>query len=161
MADEDRWKKLEDIVRRVVREELSTKNSQRNAVRIEGGRWIGISEEQIQTWRVCYPAVDVDLQMREAAAWCVSNPNDAPRSKFSSFLNTWLKKHQDRHAIRSIPNREQPGPGKKLCAYCDQVSTGVVNGISHCRAHGLDAMDCKPIPRMKGVEPKAVAGNDR
>lgn len=156
---EDRWARLEEIVRRVVREELSTKKSQKSGIRIEGGKWVGISSEELQAWKLGYPAVDVEVQLREAAAWCVSNPNDAPRSKYPAFINTWLKRHQDRHAIRSIPTgRETPGPGKKLCAYCDSVATGMVSGTWYCPSHMRDAMDGRPVPHMRGVVAKAVAG---
>src|SRR3990167_503157 len=159
---EDRWAKLEEIVRRVVREEISSLGK-KPKIEFVNGLWTGITEQQMSAWKAAYGAVDIEGELKKAAAWIVSNPHLSPRTQVGRFLNTWFGRTQNTASLRSIPGgkRDEPGPGKKLCAYCDQVSTGLVNGISHCRAHGLDAMDCKPIPRMKGVEPKAVAGNDR
>ena len=159
MGEEDRWKKLEEIVRRVVREEISALKKKPKIELIEGA-WVGITKEQLAAWRKSFPALDLEAELNRAAGWILANEKLAPRD-FGRFIFNWCSKGQNQASLRSIPTRrEDPGPGKKLCAYCDQVSTGLVNGISHCRAHGLDAMDCKPIPRMKGVEPKAVAGRD-
>lgn len=155
---EDRWAKLEEIVRRVVREELSTTRAEKLKVRLEGGKWIGITEEQMQAWRTGYPAVDLDIQLREAAAWCLSNPTDAPRSKYPAFINTWLKRHQDRHAIRSIPTERKTETKFKHCEYCQKVATGNVGGIWCCDDHTRDAMDRKPRAHMWGVQAKPVAG---
>ena len=158
MGEEDRWAKLEEIVRRVVREEISALGK-KTKLGFENGRWTGITEEQMSAWKAAYGAVDVEGELKKAAAWIVSNPQLAPAKLHGRFLNTWLARQQNQSSLRSIPTRQpEQGPGKKLCAYCDQVSTGVVNGLSHCRAHALDAMDEKPVPRMRGVQAKAVAG---
>lgn len=142
---EDRWAKLEEIVRRVVREELSTIQGKRPKLKFEAGKWIGMTSEQLEVWKAAYPAVNVEEQIRLAAAWIVSNPNDAPRSNFSRFLNAWLERHQNRAAIRSIPtDKKLLSTGEILtCSYCDQRATGTVGGMRHCRAHLHDAMDGK------------------
>jgi hypothetical protein len=159
MAEEDRWGKLEEIVRRVVREEIAALGK-KTKLGFENGRWTGVTEEQMSAWKAAYGAVDIEGELKKAAAWIVSNPHLAPRTQLGRFLNTWFAKTQNTASLRSIPGgKVEHGPGKKLCAYCDQVSTGVVNAISHCRAHALDAMDEKPIPRMRGVQAKAVAGD--
>lgn len=162
MAEEDRWIKLEEIVRRVVREELSVlKKKGTTGIKLVNGRWEGITPEIMSSLRETYPAVDIDGELKAAANWCLLNPDRAPRSAWGTYLGTWLKKEQNKVSLRSIPTRQpEPGPGKKLCRYCDQVATGLVNAIWHCRQHGLDAMDEKPAPHMRGVEPKAVAGRD-
>ena len=158
MGEEDRWAKLEEMVRGVVREEISALGKKAK-VEFQNGRWTGVTEEQMNAWKAAYGAVDVEGELKKAAAWIVSNPQLAPAKLHGRFLNTWLARQQNQSSLRSIPTRQpEQGPGKKLCAYCDQVSTGVVNGLSHCRAHALDAMDEKPVPRMRGVQAKAVAG---
>lgn len=162
---EDRWAKLEEIVRRVVREEVSTalKKPAKSKVKFENGKFVGLGLMEIAALEAAYPAVDVQRELKEAAAWILLNPNEAPVSDFGKFLNTWLKKHQDRAAIRAIPTRNDvaPGPGRKLCAYCDAVATANFGGTWACRTHGQDAMDGKPVPMMKiPVMAKPVAGRD-
>ena len=163
----DRWKKLEEIVervvervcRRVVKEEIAVLGK-KPKLGFENGRWTGITEEQMNSWKAAYGAVDIDGELKKAAAWIVSNPLLAPAKQVSRFLNTWLARQQNQSSLRSIPGGKslEAGPGKKLCAYCEQVATGMTSGTWHCRAHGLDAMDGKAVPRMRGVTAKAVAG---
>jgi hypothetical protein len=171
----DKWGKLEEIVRRVFREELASLGRQvvseelekqlslfgkKTKLGFENGRWTGVTEEQMTAWKAAYGAVDIEGELKKAAAWIVSNPHLAPKSQHGRFLNTWLARQQNQSSLRSIPSGKsvEPGPGKKLCAYCDQVATGLVNAIWHCRTHALDAMDEKPRPHMRGVQAKAVAG---
>lgn len=144
---EDRWAKLEEIVRRVVREELSTIQGKKPKLKFEGGKWTGMTSEQLEVWKAAYPAVNVDEQIRLAAAWIVSNPNDAPKSNFARFLNAWLERHQNRAAIRSIPtDKKLLSSGEpRLCHYCDKRATGTVSGIPTCSAHVHDAMDGKRV----------------
>lgn len=161
MADEDRWAKLEEIVRRVVREELSGLGK-KNKVELVNGKWAGITAQLKESWSTAYPGVDIEGELNKAAAWIMSNPTIAPKSQFSRFLLTWFSRTQDRLSIRSIPTRSnpEPGPGKKLCAYCESVATARVGDTWHCPSHGKEAMDGKPRAHMWGVTPKAVAGND-
>jgi hypothetical protein len=161
VSDEGRWAKLEEIVRRVVREEIAGLGKKQQ-IKLVGGKWVGISEEQRASWSEAYGALDLEAELKRAAAWCVSNPHLAPKSQMGRFLNTWFARGQNTASIRSIPSHaERPTViPKKLCAYCERVSTGTVNGISHCDAHSHDAMDRTPRPFMRGVVAKPVAGAD-
>jgi len=161
VADEDRWAKLEEIVRRVVKEELSTWNPQKKKkVEFKNGKWLGLGEIEMEALRAAYPAVSVDAELKNMAAWLLMNPSDAPTSNYGAFINTWLRKHQNQHSLRSIPTKQEEIERRKLCAYCDQAATGSVGGTYACRAHTTDAMDGKPPRRMLGVVAKPVAGGD-
>lgn len=156
---EDRWAKLEEIVRRVVREELSTISPQKKKkVEFKNGRFVGLGEIELAALKAAYPAVDVDKQLKEMAAWIVTNPDDAPASNYGAFINTWLRKHQNQHSLRSVPTHREEIK-RRACAYCSADSTGSVNGIQHCRAHYQDAYEERPR-RMLGVVPKPVSGAD-
>lgn len=151
---EERWARLEEIVRRVIREELSTTKKEKTGIRIEEGRWIGLTPAQKDVWKKAYPAVNVEQELEEMAAWCMSNPNDAPRSKFTAFANTWLKRHQDRHAMRSIPLAK---PTPSLCEYCRAPAVGAFEGRRACNQHWDDAVNrVKPQTFMPGIVAKRV-----
>ena len=146
---EDRWAKLEEIVRRVVREELSTWNpqKQKSKVSFKDGKFTGLGEIEMAALTAAYPGVDVAKQINEMCAWLVMNPEDSPKSNYGAFINRWLTKHQDRHSLRVVPaQREVVVP--KLCAYCESPAVGTVNAIKHCSKHALDAMDEKPRKRI-------------
>lgn len=157
MSDEDRWEKLEKMFRRVIREELSSLKV-KPKLTFDNGRWSGITEEQMNSWKEAYGSVDIEGELKKMAAWVMSNPHVAPKSQWGRFANTWLARSQDRASIRSIPNHAEPTP-KKACAYCPADSTGTVSGILCCAAHVRDALDGKPR-RMLGVVPAPVAGRD-
>lgn len=158
MSDEDRWTKLEHVIRRVLREELA-QIGKKPKIDLVAGKWVGINEEQREAWLAAYGAVDLDSELRRAAAWCVSNPTMAPKSNYGRFLNTWLTRQQNQASLRSIPTERPTETKAKLCAYCANASEGVVNGIQYCGLHSKDAMDMRPR-KMLGVVPRPVAGND-
>lgn len=161
MGDEDRWVKLEEIVRRVVREEVAAAVKGKAKLAFANGKWIGVTEEQLEAWKAAYPAVDVDSELLRAAAWIASNPHVAPKSQYGRFLNTWLARGQNTSSIRSIPTRNDPvpGPGKKLCSYCESVATAKFGSIWACSGHGQDALEGRPVPMMKNpVLAKNVTG---
>lgn len=159
MSEEDRWAKLEEIVRRVVKEEIAAlaKNG-KTKIECVNGRWVGVTEDQMQAWRDAYPAVDIDAELKRMAAWIVSNPMMAPKSQVGRFVNTWLTKSQNQASLRSIPTERRTETPMKLCVYCDAVASGQTNGKWACGAHFQKALDGDPIPRMRGVEAKPVAG---
>jgi len=159
VAEEDRWAKLEEIVRRVVREEVAVLGQkQRTKIGFKNGFFTGLGEIEMAALEATYPAVDVKQEIRNAATWIVMNPTDAPRTNFGAFLNSWLRKHQNQHSLRSIPTQREETK-KRACAYCPANATGTVSGIPCCSAHVHDAMEGKPR-KMLGVVPKAVAGPD-
>jgi hypothetical protein len=139
---EDRWTKLEEIVRRVVREELSTWNPQKKKTKVDfvNGQFCGLGEQELSVLQAAFPAVDLHKELREMTAWILMNPVVAPKSNYSAFIHRWLQKHQAQASIRSIPMRSEM---KKYCSYCPAPSTGAVNGWQHCgdREHFLKAMD--------------------
>lgn len=137
MSDENRWERLEAIVRRVLREELAALGKKKQ-VGFTGGRFTGITEEQMCAWTEAYPNLDVDGELKKAAAWVVSNPLLAPKSQWGRFINTWLTKNHNQRSLHSIPTGQQSQP--RVCAYCGEAATGSANGYQHCRAHSQDAV---------------------
>ena len=164
MEPEDRWKRLEETVRKILREELDAmaqtisetiaKAGTKTKIEFMNGCFIGISQLHRDSWRAAYPEVDIDAELNKAAAYLTSNPHKTPRSQMARFLNAWLARCHDRAAIRSIP---LDLPKRKACSYCSSDATGSTSGIPHCSKHIYDAMDQKPR-RMLGVVPKPVAG---
>lgn len=174
----DKWGKLEEIVRSVMREELAALEkriaahfggelerqlslfSTKGKPGLVGGRWVGISADQMSSWQAAFGALDIDMELKRAAAWILSNPHLAPK-QYTRFLHNWLAKSQQQVSLRSIPTGQSnvtPGPGKKLCSYCDKVATGSPNRTWACDDHFRNAMDHDPIPHMRGVPAKAVSG---
>jgi hypothetical protein len=157
VGDEDRWTKLEEIVRRVVKEEIAILGK-KGKLDFINGRWVGITQEQKEAWAAAYGSVDIELELKKAAAWIVSNPHMAPKSQFGRFLNTWLARGQNQSSIRSIPTRSEAPIPRKLCSYCDKVATGSPNKTWACDEHFDKALHHEPIPFMKGVVAKNVTG---
>lgn len=158
MADENRWEKLEEIVRRVVREEIAVLGK-KGKLDFINGRWVGVTQEQKDAWAAAYGAVDIEQELKKAAAWVVSNPSLAPKSQYGRFFNTWLVKEQNKASIRSIPTRNDPViEKKKLCAYCEKPATAWPNRTPACEGHFNDAMHHEPIPFMRGMTAKNVTG---
>lgn len=160
MSDDGRWAKLEEILRRVVREEIAGLGKKQQ-IKLVGGKFVGISEEQMAAWTDAYGALDLDGELKRAAAWCVSNPHLAPKSQLGRFLNTWFARGQNTASIRSIPPASERKAPPSLCEYCMAPAVGSVNGRRYCNSHSHNAMDNeKPQRFMPGVVPKSVAGND-
>ena len=159
MSDDGKWDRLEALLRRVVREEISVLGKNKSRLEIKNGRWVGVTEDQIAAWKEAFPAVDVDAELKKMAAWVVSNPMMAPRSQWGRFANSWLTKSQNQASLRSIPTERKPEvPRLKLCAYCEKVGEGQVNGRWACDTHWKNAMDGDPVPHMRGIVAKPVAG---
>jgi hypothetical protein len=170
VGDEDRWTKVREIVREEC-ERIETrillvleKHGQKPKLGFVNGKWTGVTNEQLEAWKAAYGAVDIEAELKKAAAWIVSNPHLAPKSQLGRFLNTWFARTQDRSSIRSIPSPSErtaiAGPGKKLCSYCDRVATSSPNRTWACDEHMMSAMHHEPVPMFKsGVTAKPVSGS--
>ena len=49
---------------------------------------------QLNVWRAAYPAIDIDIEIRKAAAWLNANPKNK-KSQYARFINAWLARAQD------------------------------------------------------------------
>jgi hypothetical protein len=142
---EDRWEKLEQIFRRVLGQELDARGiKSKTKLGFLNGQWIGITAEQLSAWKAAYGAVDVEMELRKASAWIVSNPHLAPKSNFARFMNSWLARQQNVSSIRSIPTQSN-APEKKKCSYCDRPATSSPNRTPACDEHFNDAMYHKKL----------------
>jgi hypothetical protein len=164
MTEEERWSKVRQIVREeneaLLAKILAHVGKTKGKLELVNGRWVGVTEDQMNAWREAFAAVDVDLELKKMAAWIVSNPLMAPKSQIGRFVNSWLTKAQNSASLRSIPTeRAAPSVIKmKLCAYCEKIASGQVGGIWACDPHWDKAMNRDPIPHMRGVVAKPVAG---
>lgn len=152
MAEEDKWAKVEQVVdkavRRALREELSLLGFKPKAkLSFSSGKWIGVTEEQLEAWKLAYPSVNIQQQLQLAAAWIVSNPTLAPKSNYPRFLNTWLTRQQNQASLHAIPSARSII--QKVCAYCDRSATGSVGGYDACDLHTQKAMDGERPSKLK------------
>jgi len=70
----------------------------------ETGSFEKITPKQIQIWSEAYPAVDIELAIKQAAQWLLSNPKKA-KSNYRRFLTNWFARQQERGGTKGgIPN---------------------------------------------------------
>lgn len=145
--NEDRWAKLEEVLDRKLGEleeriVARLQKSQKPKIEIVNGRFVGITPEQKEAWAAAYGAVDVESELRRAAAWCVSNPSLSPKSQVGRFLNTWFARQQNQNSLRSIPGgKATSGSPHRPCDYCGKTWVGQTNGFYYCSDHQRNAMD--------------------
>jgi predicted phage replisome organizer len=58
--------------------------------------WYGITDEQMALWAEAYPAVDIDLDLRQAGEWCKSHGARGHKKDWRRFAVDWLKRTQDK-----------------------------------------------------------------
>ena len=57
----------------------------------------GVTTQDIAEWKLAYPAVDVEQQLRAMRVWLLANPNNRKTPKgIRRFANSWLQKAQDK-----------------------------------------------------------------
>jgi hypothetical protein len=62
----------------------------------EESLWYGITDEQVQLWGEAYPAVDVDLELRQMGEWCKASGARGRKNNWRAFITNWLKRQQDK-----------------------------------------------------------------
>ena len=50
---------------------------------------------QLKVWKDAYPAIDVEAELKKAAAWLMANPKNK-KSQYARFLNNWFSRAQDK-----------------------------------------------------------------
>lgn len=90
-------------------------------VEIKEGQWVFENESLKEMWKECYPAVDVERELKKAAAWALANPKNTKKN-WQRFLVNWLSKAQEKapakggatvqpKEISVVPCRECQGYG--------------------------------------------------
>lgn len=92
----------------------------------ESKRWENITDEMKQLWADAYPAVDIELELKEMALWLDANPKNK-KSNYKRFINTWLGKSQDR-APRFLTGAKKqqidsdPAKAQRMQALVDELN---------------------------------------
>ncbi len=69
----------------------------------------GIIREDLAQWEVAYPAVDLDLELRQAEVWLSVNPDRGKRRNYARFLTNWLSRSQERGGTRGSRSSSHQG----------------------------------------------------
>lgn len=78
----------------------------------ESGKFEGISEIDLQDWKVAYPNADASKQLAAQAQWLKANPSRANKKNWRKFITNWLSK-ADEKALNRIAF-SQAVPSEKL-----------------------------------------------
>ena len=74
------------------------------SIPLNDGTEYAVFEDEVQTWKSLYPAVDIMQELRKMAGWSMSHPQQRKTKRgIQRFINSWLAKEQDRG------NRASPG----------------------------------------------------
>lgn len=87
---------------------------------IDQGKFLGITEQDMASWRQLYPSISVDREVLAATEWCKANPTKAKlKRKWRQFLMGWFsrqeEKQSNKQAYRDAKNIsvELPDDNKK------------------------------------------------
>jgi predicted phage replisome organizer len=67
----------------------------------ESRKWDGISDEQVATWAVVYPALNIERELAKAGEWLLANPTKT-KKLYRRFLVGWFSRSQERGGERSF-----------------------------------------------------------
>lgn len=94
-----------------------------------------ISAERLKAWKLAYPAVDVEREVRHAHEWILANPKNH-KSNYHRYLVNWLSKAQDRAPrvqVESVKVRaaiqDMDGPVTPMPAEIREQMRKIVDGI--------------------------------
>lgn len=91
---------------------------------LNDGTLYEISIEKLTLWDKCYPAVNVDGEIRKIIAWCEANPTRRKTRKgVERFINGWLSREQDKGGSYQRGN-SQKGTGFNAFEYIQQRING-------------------------------------
>jgi GntR family transcriptional regulator len=74
------------------------------------GRFAGITDRRLTTWREAYPAVNIELEIKRAAIWLTDNPTKR-KKQLGRFLSGWFSRTQERGGTKDAPPKLEPKRG--------------------------------------------------
>jgi len=88
----------------------------------EVGEFENITADDMSSWKLTYPDVDVSLCIRQMQEWVMADPKARAKKQWKRFIVTWLGKNQERMSI-AMKTTENKNPsrayinGKRLTEY--------------------------------------------
>ena len=115
MTSEEFWPKMEELLRKVVREELGKKKpaAKKNghdlfagppvlSIPLNDGTEYQVTKGMRDELDKLYPAVDPDQTLREIRGWCMTNPAKRKTLRgIPAFINRWFASEQDKQSRRA------------------------------------------------------------
>lgn len=78
------------------------------------GKFINLAgTKYLETWGEAYPAIDLILEIKKAAAWLLSNPKNR-KSDLPKFLNNWLQRAQNQAPATGVRSTHATTGGKGM-----------------------------------------------
>jgi hypothetical protein len=59
-------------------------------------KFINITPEDIQSWKLAYPNVNLDSEIPKSVEWLLSNPTKAKKKNWRRYLTGWLSRDNDK-----------------------------------------------------------------
>lgn len=59
------------------------------------GKWVDITDRDIERWADAYPGISIDRELRKAAEWVIANPAKKKKN-WRRFLVNWFERAQER-----------------------------------------------------------------
>ena len=79
------------------------------ALSLNDGTSYELSTQEVENYKVLYPAVDVEQQVRAMCGWLDANPKQRKtKSGIKRFINSWLSKEQNKAPRTSTTYRDEP-----------------------------------------------------
>jgi uncharacterized protein YdaU (DUF1376 family) len=76
------------------------------------GGWEGITDDDRTAWRTAYPACDIPGELARMTEWLRSNPTKAHKSRWRSFVTSWLTRSQDKGGGKPSNRPGEAAPAK-------------------------------------------------
>lgn len=84
---------------------VDEKTGNKVSVKISSSLEIKISSDLVSAWSDTYPKEFLELELKNARNWVLSNPHKAPKSAWGRFLNSWFQRGWERYrtTLKSQP----------------------------------------------------------
>jgi hypothetical protein len=120
------------------------------------GQRIIVPNVFLESWRESYPHVDLDVMIKRASSWCLTNPDKRPKKRFDSFLNRWLGKVKATDPEYIDPEEKAATDAELIrgakMTFDDPDECADYWWRCKCRGEYVPpGVDCRPMPAEKEV----------
>ena len=78
----------------------SRRKNPADSISFDSESFHGISEKDLQDWKVAYPHVDLRKELAKQVQWLKSNPGRAGKTNWRKFITNWLGKEDEKSMNR-------------------------------------------------------------